>query len=297
MRLALLYLIYGVCMPNKVFLEITNVCNLACSFCHGSSRKRRFMQIEEFSTAAERVRPFAEYLYFHLMGEPLLHPKLCDFLEIAHSLGFRVIITTNGTCLKECENVLLSAEALHKVSISLHSFEANNEPCAERVGIEDYLDECFSFCEKAAECGKIAVMRLWNDGGENMLNSRITARMHAHFDGEWKKIYSGYKLRERIFLEDGARFEWPDADGECLSENHSCYGLRDQIGILCDGTVVPCCLDADGAIPLGNIFEQPLEEILASPRAAALCRAFEMRCITEPLCKSCGYASMRYGKR
>lgn len=279
-------------MPNKVFLEITNVCNLSCSFCHGSSRERRFMQIDEFATAAERVRPFADYLYFHLMGEPLLHPRLAELFEIAGALGFRVILTTNGTRLRECEDVLLGAAALHKVSISLHSFEAN------RGGVlDEYLEQCFTFCSRAAERGKIAVMRLWNAGGEDALNAGILSAMHSAFEGEWKRVYSGYKLRERVFLEDGARFEWPDADGECLSESHTCYGLRDQVGILCDGTVVPCCLDADGAIPLGNIFSQSLEEILASPRAAALRRSFETRCITEPLCKSCGYASSRYGKK
>lgn len=282
-------------MPNKVFLEITNVCNLSCSFCHGSSRPRRFMQIDEFSRAAEQARTFADYLYFHLMGEPLLHPNLGEFFDIAGKLGFRVILTTNGTRLKERENVLLSAESLHKVSISLHAFEAND--AASRGELDSYLDAAFAFCKKVAEVGKIAVMRLWNAGGEDALNGRVISRMHEAFSDDWKKIYSGYKLCERVFLEDGSRFEWPDEKGEAVSGCHTCYGLRDQIGILCDGTVVPCCLDADGAVPLGNIFEQSLDEILASPRAVALRRAFETRHITEPLCKSCGYAAVRYGKK
>ena len=285
-------------MPNKVFLEITNVCNLSCSFCHGTRRTKRFIEVDEFRRAATEARGFGEYLYFHLMGEPLLHPKLGELLDIADELGFKVILTTNGTLLKRCRDLLLGKSALFKVSISLHSFEANDR----EADFENYLNDCFSFCRAAAKEGKIAVMRLWNIGGAEELNRDIISRMHLYFDcdenTEWCEIYSGYKIDEKIFLEWGEKFDWPDADGEFCSDSHSCYGLRDQIGILSDGTVVPCCLDADGRVPLGNVFEAPLSEILSSPRAEALKKSFETRQITEKLCQRCGYAKQkRYGKK
>ncbi len=278
-------------MPGKAFLEITSGCNLSCSFCHGTKRPVRFLTTAEFTKAATEIRPYAEYLYFHLMGEPLLHPDLGQFLQIAGDLGFRVILTTNGTLLDKRRDVLLSAPALHKVSISLHSFEG------EARQMEPYLESCFRFCEDAAAHGIIAVLRLWDLGVEHTENAHILQRMHAWFDDtsvtEWKEIYSGYKIRDRIFLEWGERFDWPDQDAAPVSTSHSCFGLRDQFGVLSDGTVVPCCLDADGAIPLGNLFETPLAEILASPRAAALRKSFETRQITEPLCQRCGYAKMK----
>ncbi|MBQ6788987.1 MAG: SPASM domain-containing protein [Clostridia bacterium] len=285
-------------MPNKVFLEITNACNLSCSFCHGTRRKIRFMETDEFRRAAAEARGFGEYLYFHLMGEPLLHPMLGEFLSIAGELGFKVILTTNGTLLGRCEDVLLASPALFKISISLHSFEANGR----EVDFSTYLDGCFDFAAKAAEAGKIAVMRLWNRGGADELNRDIIDRMHEYFDNDesspWREIYSGYKIRDKVFLEWGEKFDWPDEEGDVCSESHSCYGLRDQVGILSDGTVVPCCLDADGAISLGNVFEQPLDEILASSRAVALNKSFETRRITEKLCQRCGYAKLKgYGKR
>lgn len=276
-------------MPNKAFLEITNACNLACSFCHGTKRPVRYLSREEFERAAAELRTFADYLYFHVMGEPLLHPHLAEFFEIAHRLGFRVILTTNGTLLRKKADVLLAAPSLFKVSVSLHSFEAN----AMNAALEQYLDKCFDFCAQAGARGIISVMRLWNIGGENELNSRILGRMHDYFDTdgtEWKPIYSGYKIREKIFLEWGERFDWPDTEAEFFGDRHSCYGLRDQVGVLSDGTVVPCCLDADGAIGLGNIFTAPLAEILASDRAVSLKRSFETRHVTEPLCQRCGYA-------
>ncbi len=283
-------------MPNKAFLEITNACNLSCSFCHGTKRPIRYMNRAEFTNAATQIRPFADYLYFHLMGEPLLHPLLGDFLAIAGELGFRVILTTNGTLLDKRRDVLLSAPALHKVSISVHSLEL--ETGAGHTDPETYLQSCFRFCTEAAERGIIAVLRLWNIGAARTENEWILGRMHQYFDGcetapsqePWKPIYSGYKIKDRIFLEWGERFDWPDVEGETVSVSHGCYGLQDQFGVLTDGTVVPCCLDADGVMGLGNLFAVPLAEILRCPRAMAIRHGFETKTVTEKLCRTCGYA-------
>ncbi len=273
-------------MPKKAFLEITNACNLACSFCHGTRRPVKFLTVPEFEHAAGELRGFADYLYFHLMGEPLLHPDLAAFFEIAHRLGHRVILTTNGTLLREKTDVLLAAKSLFKVSVSLHSFEANDITIPQ----ERYLDECFDFCDRASAAGIVSVMRLWNLGGdENRQNGAILARMHERFPTEWREIFSGYKLRDRLFLEWGQRFEWPDTEAESYGEVLTCRGLHDQVGVLSDGTVVPCCLDADGAVNLGNLFETPLEEILSGKRAMELKRAFDRHHVTEPLCQRCGY--------
>ncbi len=273
-------------MPNKAYLEITNVCNLSCSFCHGTIREPRFISTKEFKIAAKKLRPFADFLYFHLLGEPLLHPDLAEFFSIAGELGFKVNLTTNGTLLKEREDVLLNAKALRKVSVSLHSYEVN----VIGMNLDSYLDMCFEFCKKAAENKKIAVMRLWNKGGYDSLNSEILEKMHKAFAGDWQELYSGYKLREYVFLEWGELFEWPDSKAEDIGGNHSCYGLRDQIGVLVDGTVVPCCLDAEGTINLGNIFENDLSEILVCERAENLKKSFQTRNVTEDLCRRCGYA-------
>jgi len=280
-------------MPNKAFLEITNACNLACDFCHGTKRPIHYLTIEEFTRAASEARRFADYLYFHLMGEPLLHPKLGEFFRIADSLGFRTIITTNGTLLDQRRDVLLAAPSLHKVSISLHSYEANH--AGQTVG--EYLDSCFRFCRDAADYGIIAVMRLWNIGGKDSLNDMIISRMHGFFDQSadavWVKTYSGFRIRSKVFLEWGEKFDWPDENAEEVGGGHTCRGLHDQIGILSDGTVVPCCLDADGSVNLGNIFSESIEDILSSKRAEELKKSLENRNIRERLCRRCGYAHMK----
>ena len=117
--------------------------------------------------------------------------------------------------------------------------------------------------------------------------------MKDAFPDEWKEVYSGYKMQDKVFLEWGEKFDWPDIEGEELGCNHTCYGLRDQIGVLSNGTVVPCCLDADGTIPLGNIFESDLSDILSGERAVALKTSLERRKVTEELCKRCPYARQK----
>lgn len=137
---------------RKIYLEISNVCNLHCTFCPGTRREKRFMTADEFATLLPKLCPWTDYLYFHLMGEPLCHPELAEFLRLAGDAGFKVILTTNGTLLEEKREILLNAPALHKVNISLHAFEANDLS----VPFETYLSRCFSFGQ-AAE-GKFLVV-------------------------------------------------------------------------------------------------------------------------------------------
>ena len=165
---------------NKVYLEITNQCNLRCSFCPGTRRPPRTMSPAEFRLLAEKLRPATRYLYLHLMGEPLLHPELPELLAIAGELNFLVNITTNGTLLPQVGETLLAAPAVRKVSISLHSLEANDS----RV-FSAYLGSCISFAKRAAAAGKLTGLRLWNlDGslpGQNDLNAPMLEELHRAF--------------------------------------------------------------------------------------------------------------------
>jgi MoaA/NifB/PqqE/SkfB family radical SAM enzyme len=241
---------------------------------------------EEFRCLAEKIRGHTDYLYFHLMGEPLLHPQLEKLLRISDELGFRVMLTTNATLLEEREAILLAAPALHKVSMSLQSFEANAPG-----DLTKYLAGCVAFARKASAKGTLCEFRLWNHGGLEQRNKEILDGLHAAFPGEWEQSRNGQKLAERVWLDPGDRFDWPDLERDELRDQGFCYGLRDQIGVLCDGTVVPCCLDHEGDIPLGNLFEEPLDRILDCPRARRIYEGFSQRRAVEPLCKRCGYAT------
>ena len=217
-------------MPfSRVYLEITNCCNLACSFCPGTTRRAAFLTVAQFTHLAGALRGQTRFLYFHVMGEPLLHPDLPELLDIAGRMGFRVVLTTNGTLLPKRQRELLAAQALHKVSVSLHSFEANSG-----VDMEHYLAGCTDFGLAASEAGILIDYRLWNlDGaetrGRNEQNDAILNHLHAAYPGNWTQNTWGWRLCDRTFIHYGEKFDWPSPDAPDHGEAGTCRALRDQL--------------------------------------------------------------------
>ena len=272
-------------MYSKVYVEITNICNLNCSFCHGHKRATRMMRAEEFSRVLDALNGKTEFLYYHLMGEPLTHPELPCFLRMAKERGFKSILTTNGTLLDKRGEELIRA-GIHKVSISVHSFEDGDD-----ADFRAYMNQIISFSECASRDGIIVVLRLWNKGFDNGLNDKVFALLKERIAGEWAENTRGLRIHDKLHLEWGERFVWPDMEASECSDSVFCYGLGDHFGILSDGTVVPCCMDSDGTINLGNIFTDDLDGILHSPRCTAIKDGFQSRRAVEELCKKCGYAT------
>lgn len=268
----------------KVYIEISNICNLKCSFCPGTTRQPKRMNIDEFRTVLTKIKDYTDYIYFHLLGEPLCHPDLKVFLSLAEEMEFKVIITTNGTLIEKCKDILLKSNSHYKTVISLHSFEANDN----KISFEKYLDDCFSYA-KNAENKKIVVLRLWNNGGKDSLNGEILTVLENYFEKPWVEERNGIRIGEKIYIQFGDKFDWPTLENDSINENVFCYGLRDQIGILADGTVVPCCLDSNGDINLGNIFEKDMEEIINSQKAQNIYNGFSNRNACEELCKRCSF--------
>ncbi len=276
------------CPYSRVYVEITNLCNRNCSFCPGTVRPGRMMTMDEFDTVAQKLVGTTEYLYYHLMGEPLTHPQLPDMIRRAGELGFHSAVTTNGTLLPQRGQALLDA-GVYKVNISVHSFEDGPE--------EDYVNYirgCLDFADTASRAGVIVVLRLWNQGHDGGRNDATIDFIRQKFPQPWSQEPRGIRIQKKLFLEYGDRFAWPDMAARDGGDSVFCYGLRDHFGILSDGRVVPCCLDREGAITLGNIFRQDIGEILASPRAKAMVAGFDRRHATEELCRKCGYAR-RFG--
>lgn len=282
---------------KKAYLEITNLCNLNCSFCPGTTRTPSFMSVEDFTAIARQVKPLTSYLYLHVMGEPLLHPQLADILKVCEILELNVTITTNGTLAAKQHRLLLDALCLYKLHFSLHSFEANTSA----VPLARYVRDIVALARAAADEGTLNVLRLWNMDsaeirGENRLNQDIIDLLEHEFACAFslrnalEQGRSGIKLSPRIYLEMSERFAWPSITAPDYGETGFCYGLRDQFGILCDGTVVPCCLDSEGTVPLGNALATPLKDILLSHRAQRIYDGFTARTAIEPLCRRCGYA-------
>lgn len=271
-------------MYNKVYVEITNICNKNCSFCHGHSRVPKQMSLDEFSIILDKLKNKTKYLYYHLMGEPLTHPLLPTFLRTSKERGYISIITTNGTLLNKLGDELICA-GLHKVNISIHSFENGSQEEHKH-----YISNIADFAKKAANCGIIVVLRLWNNGFDADRNEYAINFLKESITGEWAQNSRGIKICDNLYLEYGERFEWPDISESIKGKKFFCYGLKDQFGILSDGTIVPCCLDSDGVVNLGNIFTDDIDAVLTSKRATDIVEGFKCGVATEELCKRCGYA-------
>lgn len=269
---------------ESIYVEISNICNLKCSFCPGTTRKPRRMTIEEFKLVLKKIKPYTDFLCFHILGEPLCHPDFEAFLKIAEEMKFMVMIVTNGTLLSKNKEILLNSKSHYRTMISLHSFEANDN----KISLDKYLDDCFDYA-KSAENKKIVILRLWNNGGKDSLNDEILKKLESYFPKPWEETCDRIKIGNKIYVEYGDKFDWPSLESDDINEKIFCYGLRTMVGILADGTVIPCCLDNDGTINLGNIFESDLEEIINSEKAQKIYNGFSNRNACEELCKTCSF--------
>ena len=130
---------------SRAYVEITSVCNRSCSFCPGTRRAPRFMTVSEMAHILGELSGLTEYIYLHVMGEPLLHPEIKELISLAASQGFRCAVTTNATLIAERTEELLDS-GVYKVNLSVHSFE---DGTAEEH--KKYISELSDFAEKASK--------------------------------------------------------------------------------------------------------------------------------------------------
>lgn len=282
---------------KKLYIEITNVCNLACSFCPKTTRKPEFMKIDTFGKILEQIKPYADYIYFHVKGEPLLHPEIDKFLDLSFEKGFMVNITTNGTLIDKAKDKIMLKPALRQINFSLHSFHGNDGGDNE----EEYIDNILLFVREArSKTDVIVSFRLWNLEQDNLVNLKakrnrgVLEILEKEFDLPYKiqeeiTLARGIKMADKVYLNQDYTFVWPDLKEDEDNGIGFCYGLRNQVAILVDGTVVPCCLDGEGIINLGNINNIPFSEIIESERANKIFDGFSRRHAVEELCRKCGY--------
>ena len=272
---------------KKIYVEITNRCNLSCSFCSKVEKPLRNMTIEEFKCIIEKIKDYTDTIYLHVKGEPLVHPNLIEFLNVAEEHNIKVNLTTNGTLFPNLVDKLKECKSLKKINFSLHS--ENNK--------ENYLEDIFKNVEKLQEV--TVVYRLWtlNNGELDEKSTQTVNKIVSYYKLSTEivdkiKNENNVKIKDRIFVDKDNEFEWPSIT------NHNscgfCYALKTHIAVLVDGTVVPCCLDSNGLVDLGNIYNESLENIINSNRYQTLKKSFQDRKPSEDLCKSCTYKDRKY---
>lgn len=281
---------------KKVYIEITSVCNLACSFCPPTARAKGLIKVEQFNKILDEIRPHTKYIYLHVKGEPLLHPRIDQLLDAAHAKGFKVNITTNGTLIKKNREKILGKPALRQINFSLHSFDGH-EGSENR---EKYLGDILDFVRDSREYNTIISYRLWNLQQDHV--SDVAARRNRKtleiLEKEYHLDYrieekvepgKGVKIAPHVYLNQDHEFRWPSLLEPEDEGKGFCHALRSQAAILVDGTVVPCCLDGEGVINLGNVHEKSFSDIVEGERANRIVEGFSRREAVEELCRKCGY--------
>lgn len=282
---------------KKIYIEISNICNLKCSFCPTTQRKAQYMSIENFKYLLQEVKPYSQYIYLHVKGEPLFHPNLAEILKAAKDENFFVNITTNGTLISKSSELLLSEYAPRQINFSLHSFDGD----LNSIDCNNYLDNILLFTQKSLQKKQTYIsLRLWNfnindtsslqQKGNRYILDKIETAFHLDYKLENLLVPGkGLKIQDKLYLNSDLEFKWPELTDTHYESTGFCYGLRSQIAILVDGTVVPCCLDGEGVTNLGNIFQTSFKAILEEKRARAIYEGFSDNRAVEELCKRCQF--------
>ena len=268
---------------KKIYIEITNNCNLNCSFCSEVKRKRKYMTIEEFNIILNKIKDYTDYIYLHVKGEPLLHPNIIEFINLADKYNIKVNLTTNGTLFNKYAKELGKCSNLNKINFSLHS---ENDK-------DNYLEDIFNNIKYLNNKTTI-IYRLWtlNNNKLDDKSTKIVEKIKKNYNlstevVEKIKKDNNIKIKSTIYVDKDNEFTWPTINN--YISNGYCYALKTLIAILVDGTVVPCCLDSNGIINLGNIYKEDLLNIINSNRYKQLQKSFQDRKPCEELCKSCTY--------
>lgn len=282
-------------MFKRIYIEITNVCNLNCKFCPKSNRKQQFMSLENFKNIIDKVKNKAQTIYLHVKGEPLLHNNLDEIISYIDKNNLKVVITTNATLLKDKIDILKKYTCIKQINLSIHSITQNT------FDNEKYLNNIF---ESVKNLNNIIVSyRLWNIKNikDNDINKYIIDKIASYYKIDnllnILKEKNAYEINEKLYINQDIEFIWPSINGNKIIEKGKCLALREQIAILVDGTVVPCCLDAEGIINLGNINNETLEEILNKELTKKIKTNFSNGKITCELCKTCGFLERLENKR
>jgi MoaA/NifB/PqqE/SkfB family radical SAM enzyme len=280
---------------HKVNIEISNICNLQCTFCPEVIRAKKIMDVELFRKVIEQVAPMTEMVCFHLMGEPLLHPKLPQLLDICQEYRTPVFFVSNGVLLTEARNETLLHPALRQVNFSLHSY-LDNHPGSDP---SEYLKKVFAYVDLALSRRPDLYLnfRLWNlesPQGQVHENQQMRSAIEQHYGVKLihdpnVKIQKSQRIVGRLYVHYDTEFVWPALELPEIGSQGTCYGLRNHFGVLADGTVVPCCLDKEGVLKLGHVQDGPIESILNQDRAVQMLQGFLRGELVEALCQRCNY--------
>lgn len=273
---------------KKIYIELSDICGLSCDFCPSKKALRGVLSPKHFEKIAAQIYGKSELFTLHLLGDPLILKNLEDYLNIAKKYQMKLEITTSGFYLTpKNQTLLLKFDNIHQINLSLIAFLAQ-----KKQSLELYFEPILELCRKHLEkkLSSFINLRLWNLNANRLPpaeNEVIYKFLSQNFNQKLDKTKTKNRLARHIILHQVPFFEWPNLSNPIASTQGSCYALNKQLGILSDGTLVPCCFDTRGDIDLGNILEKPLEFILNSHRFLRLKEGFAKNQRLESLCQRC----------
>ena len=270
---------------KKIYVEITNKCNKKCKFCSNSNLPKKEVSLKDFEIVLNKIKPYTDYLYLHVKGEPFFHSKIKEILDLCQKYNYYINITTNGSLLLENVSAIINNPKIRQINISLNSIVSMKE-------LQNIMESVKIINSKT---NISIVYRFW--ALENNIlsdfNKKILKEILLFHDSKNRiedfTNNDNVCIMNNVYVNKGFLFDWPNLNDEIISEKGTCYGTKSQLGILVDGTVVPCCLDGEGIINLGNIYNEELKDIINSDRFIKINKGFNDNKLIEELCKRCNY--------
>jgi len=281
----------------RIYIEITNVCGLSCSFCPTKELPSKQMSLEFFEDTIVQAKKYTKEIACHVVGDPLTLSNLNLYLDIIYKHGLKAMLTTSGYFLKKHSYETLFHPCVKQINISLNSFNKNDTS----ITFEQYIRPILNLCNEKLKLKKelFINLRVWNLDemmSERVFNDTLFSKLSSEFDVDLNldNIYrdkpKSIRLENKILVHFDNYFEWPSLNNKNYGDG-TCQGLDSHIAILASGKVVPCCLDCDGVIELGDLHENRLEEVLTSKRAVTMIDGFREGNAVEELCQKCSYKS------
>ncbi|GAA7516273.1 radical SAM/SPASM domain-containing protein [Helicobacter pylori] len=282
---------------KKIYIELSDICGLQCSFCPNPKNIRGVMPLELFEKVCKEAAPLTPIITLHVLGDPCKLKNLNRYLNAAKRFSLKVDLVTSGAYLHNFETLL--QDAIYQISISLDAGLDNHNKLNQHRYIQKILEFCHYKCEKNSEVFlNLRIQDGTLDKHQNLIKPFLESFECVSLEG--LKSQSRVRLFKKSFLNIQKTFKWPNLNAQNPLNQESkipyCYGLIKQIAILSNGVVVPCCMDTQAHISLGDLNHTPLKDILKSQKAMAIKTHFLKGEALELLCKNCSYPLIRYKK-
>lgn len=308
---------------REAFLEITSRCNFRCRFCVHPQMRRPKMDMDA-NDAKRLIGQIAEsfaidHLSLHLYGEPLLHDRVNELARYATQNRLNVNLTTNGAMLTKTKLKAFLDDNVWRIVLSIQHDEKDfgTRRAGKRWTAQSYFGHIaklvqffIDYKSRHADCPtrleihylltgdiKPGVQLIENDADVAKVLNWWGKRLPDHFKPESnpnpiEDQESGYRIQfgRDAYIRFKPAISFGNAVGEAAPDqcdNGYCFFPDSVLCILSDGNLVPCCIDFEGEMKMGNALESDIVTVWNGSRAREIRAAFERGEAPTDRCRQC----------